>query len=120
MSTIREEFEFGPRKSGSGLIAEGDWYGDEIDIMTANKAAHDDALATLSDLHRNWRGWKSDLLDALDQSHGAPGNWWLEAIIAHDKGRFEIEFSAPSLFGDDIAVAAGTLKGGFDEIAVAD
>lgn len=120
MSTIREEFDFGPRKSGSGLIAEGDWYGDEVEIMTANTAPHDDALATLSDLHRNWRGWKIDLRDALDDQYGTPGNYWLEAITAFANGRFEIELSAPSLFGDDIAVAAGTLKGGFDEIAVAD
>lgn len=118
MTNIREEFDFGPRKSGNGLIAEGDWFGDEIDIMTANGVPHDTALATLSDLYRNWRGWKSDLKDAIVEAHDEPGDYWLEAIIAHKDGRFEIEFSAPDLFDDDIAIAAGTLKNGFGDITI--
>lgn len=118
MPDIRDEFSFGPRKTGTGLIAEGDWFGDTIEVMTANGVDHRDALATLTDLFDHWTGWKADLRAALEDFHGAPGTWWVESILALAGGRFEVEVSAPSLFGDDTAIAKGSLRGGFTDVSL--
>ena len=118
MSDFSDEFEFRLRKLGAGQIAEGDWYDDEITLQTAPDANQDSALETLSELYRNWRAWRGELQEAIEEAHGDPGDYWLEAITTYDKGYFEIEFSAPDLFDDELALAVGTLGHGFEEVGV--
>ena len=121
MSDFTDEFAFRPRKSGKGLVAEGDWHGDEVTLLTAGNGTADEEMAVLDDLHRHWRAWRSDLVTAIEDAHGDPGDYWVEAITANcgggRMGYFEIEFSAPDLFDDEIGLAVGTIKGGIDSVS---
>lgn len=121
MSELTEDFEFRPRKSGNGQVADGDWHGEDIQVLTAD-GPQDEAMATLDELYRSWSAWSRMLVKAIEKAHGDPGDYWLEAITAYCgdgyEGYFEIEFSSPDLFGEDIALAVGTLKGGFEDVGV--
>lgn len=125
MSDFTEEFQFTPRKSGTGLVAEGDWHGDEITVhaIVTRGGSEETAVSVLETLYRYWKAWSADLIEAIENDHGDPGDFWIEAISAYDgdedEGYFEIEFSAPDLFEEELAMAVGTLRRGFDEVGLA-
>ncbi len=122
MSDFTEDFVFMPRKSGNGMVAEGEWHGDEVTLFLSDQSQRDEEIALLEELHRSWAAWSRLLRKAIDKEHGDPGDFWIEAISAYSgegyEGYFEIEFSAPDLFGDDIALAVGTLKDGITDVGL--
>lgn len=125
MDEFSEEFGFEPGKDADCLTATGEWHGDDDVQLYAifAKGNQDKAIEVLHTLHRNWRGWRTSMIEAIEQDYGDPGDFWIEAIHGYDgggaDGYFEIEFSAPDLFGDDLAMAVGTIGHGFEEVGIA-
>ena len=124
MAGFTENFALVQAASGDVLTATGDWHGD--DGVTVNACFEggdrDAAIAVLERLHRDWPEWRSRLLAAIEAQHGPVAALRVEAIHAYDgedlAGYFEIELAAPDLFGDDLAMAVGTISDGFEEVGV--
>ena len=124
MAAFAENFSLAQAASGDVLTATGDWHGDDGVTVNACFEGGDRnaATAVLERLHRDWSEWRGRLLAEIEAQHGPVQILRVEAIHAYDgedvAGYFEIELAAPDLFGDDLAMAVGTLSGGFEEVGV--
>lgn len=99
----------------TGLVAEGDWHGHPVSVS----ASEDDqaaAIAVLADLHRDWPKWEARIAAAIAAKDLTAGSIEFEAISAYEEGYFEVEFSAPKAFGQNIALAVGTIAKGIEDV----
>lgn len=124
MSTFTDCFALAPAASGDVVTANGDWHGQADVMVNANfdGGDHGKAVAVLAALHDAWPTWRAGLIASLEAQHGLAEDVQILAVHAYDgdgvEGYFEIEFAAPDLFGEDLAMAVGTLGGGIEDVGI--
>ena len=124
MAAFADRFDLTPTQAGHVLTATGDWHGDPEVLANACFDGGDKAraIAVLAALHGDWEAWRGRIIAATEAAHGPAGAIRLAAVHGYDgegmEGYFEIEFFAPALFGEDPAMAVGTLADGIDDVGV--
>lgn len=124
MPTFADSFALAATAFADELTATGDWHG-TADVMVSacfGGGESDRAVAVLAALHGDWDAWLGRVIAATEAAHGPAGAIRLAAVHGYDgdsmEGYFEIEFTAPALFGEDFAMAVGTLDAGIEDVGI--